>query len=230
MAEGFSQVSVSAAIDAAVDARAMLKHPFYQAWSQGRLSQDILAEYAKQYFHHVEAFPRAVSAVHAQCPDREGRRMLAENLAEEEGLGQGKQDHAALWMMFANALGADAGAVQSVVSNPETQKLIDAFRDLSRQSYAAGLGALYAYESQLPAVSATKIDGLDRFYGVTDENAIRFFRVHEAADVEHSAVCRELLNKLPADQRSEAIAGGAAMAGALWDFLSGVQRQAGLHC
>jgi pyrroloquinoline-quinone synthase len=230
MAEGFSQVSVSAAIDAAVDARAMLKHPFYQAWSQGRLSQDILAEYAKQYFHHVEAFPRAVSAVHAQCPDREGRRMLAENLAEEEGLGEGKQDHAALWMMFANALGADAGAVQTVVRNPETQKLIDAFRDLSRHSYAAGLGALYAYESQLPAVSATKIDGLDRFYGVTEESAIRFFRVHEAADVEHSAVCRDLLNKLPADQRSDAIAAGGAMAGALWDFLSGVQREAGLHC
>lgn len=230
MAEGFSQVSVSAAIDAAVDARAMLKHSFYQAWSEGRLSQDILAEYAKQYFHHVEAFPRAVSAVHAQCPDREGRRMLAENLAEEEGLGEGKQDHAALWMMFANALGADAGAVQGVVRNTETQKLIDAFRDLSRRSYAAGLGALYAYESQLPAVSATKIDGLDRFYGVTDENAIRFFRVHEAADVEHSAVCRDLLNKLPADQRGDAIEGGAAMAGALWDFLSGVQREAGLHC
>ena len=64
--------------------------------------------------------------------------MLAENLAEEEGVGEGKQDHATLWMMFANALGADAGAVQGVVRNPETQKLIEAFRDLSRQSYAAG--------------------------------------------------------------------------------------------
>lgn len=230
MAEGFSQVSVSAAIDAAVDARAMLKHPFYQAWSEGRLSQTILADYAKQYFHHVEAFPRVVSAVHSQCPDREGRRMLAENIAEEEGLGEGQQDHATLWMMFANALGADADAVNSVARNPETQKLIDTFRTLSTRSYAAGLGALYAYESQLPGVSTTKIDGLDRFYGVTEENAIRFFRVHEAADVEHSAVCRQLLDKLPADQRREALDGGAELAGALWDFLTGVQREAGLHC
>lgn len=230
MAEGFTQVSVSAAIDAAVDARAMLKHPFYQAWSEGRLTQGVLSEYARQYFHHVEAFPRAVSAVHAQCPDREGRRMLAENLAEEEGLGEGRQDHATLWMMFANALGADEASVRAVARNPETQNLIDTFSALSKRSYAAGLGALYAYESQLPGVSGTKIDGLDRFYGVTAENAIRFFRVHEAADVEHSAVCRALLDRLPADQRAEAIEGGAVLARALWDFLSGVQREAGLHC
>ncbi len=57
-------------------------------------SLDTLRAYARQYFHHVEAFPRAVSAVHSACPDRDGRRMLAENLAEEEGIEAGKQDHA----------------------------------------------------------------------------------------------------------------------------------------
>ena len=60
----------------------MLSHPFYQAWTEGRLPLDTLRAYARQYFHHVEAFPRAVSAVHSACPDRDGRRMLAENLAE----------------------------------------------------------------------------------------------------------------------------------------------------
>ena len=33
------------------------------------------------------------------------------------------------------------------------QTLIDTFRKLSRGSYASGLGALYAYESQLPAIA-----------------------------------------------------------------------------
>ena len=78
--------TVSQAIDAKVAARAMLSHPFYQAWTEGRLSLETLRSYARQYFHHVEAFPRAVSAVHSVCPDRDGRRMLAENLAEEEGV------------------------------------------------------------------------------------------------------------------------------------------------
>jgi pyrroloquinoline-quinone synthase len=230
MAEGFSAFNVSTAIDAAVSARAMLSHPFYQAWSEGRLTQDNLAEYAKQYFHHVEAFPRVVSAAHAACPDRVGRRMLAENLSEEEGLEAGKQDHASLWLQFAAAMGASKAEVNGVTLNAETQALIDTFRALSTRSYASALGALYAYESQLPGVSTTKIDGLKRFYGVDSADAIRFFTVHETADVEHSAVCRQLLDALPADQREEAIDAGAKLAGALWDFLSGVQHQAGLAC
>jgi len=222
-------MSVSAAIDAKVTAKAMLSHPFYRAWTQGRLPLDTLRAYARQYFHHVEAFPRAVSAVHAGCPEPAGRRMLAENLAEEEGLAAGKQAHAALWLMFACGLGESEADVRAQQLNPETQALIDTFRRLSRQSYAAGLGALYAYESQFPGVAAAKIDGLVERYGIADEPTLRFFRVHESADVEHSAVCRGLLDRLPADSRAEAVAAGEELAGALWNFLSGVEGGASLN-
>ena len=222
-------MSVSTAIDAKVAERTMLKHPFYQAWTEGRLPLDTLRAYARQYFHHVEAFPRAVSAVHSACDDRDGRRMLAENLAEEEGLDAGKQDHATLWLMFACGLGEDEAAVRAQALNAETQALIDAFRKLSRRSYASGLGALYAYESQFPAVAAAKVEGLIERYGINDEETLRFFRVHESADVEHSDVCRRLLDRLPEDQREEAIAAGAELAGALWNFLSGVEAAASVH-
>ena len=222
-------ITVSTAIDGKVDARAMLKHPFYQAWTEGRLPLDTLRDYARQYFHHVEAFPRAVSAVHSGCEDRDGRRMLAENLAEEEGLESGKQDHASLWLMFACGLGESEDAVRAQSLNPETQALIDTFRKLSRQSYAAGLGALYAYESQFPGVASAKIEGLIDRYGIEAEETLRFFRVHESADVEHSAVCRALLDRLPEGHREEAIAAADELAGALWDFLSGVEARASVH-
>jgi pyrroloquinoline-quinone synthase len=216
-------MTVSATIDAKVAGRAMLSHPFYQAWTEGRLPLDTLRAYARQYFHHVEAFPRAVSAVHSACPDRDGRRMLAENLAEEEGVESGKQDHASLWLMFAAGLGESEDAVRAQALNPETQALIDTFRKLSRRSYASGLGALYAYESQFPGVARAKIEGLIDRYGVADEETLRFFRVHESADVEHSAVCRALLDRLPAGEQEETIAAGEELAGALWNFLSGVE-------
>ena len=222
-------MTVSSRIDSKVAERAMLNHPFYQAWTEGRLPLDTLRAYARQYFHHVEAFPRAVSAVHSACPDRNGRRMHAENLAEEEGIEAGKQDHATLWMMFACGLGENDAAVRDQQLNPETQGLIDTFRKLSRQSYAAGLGALYAYESQFPGVASAKIDGLIERYGVEDEATLRFFRVHEGADVEHSRVCRELLDRLPETEREEAVAAGEELAGALWNFLSGVERTATVH-
>ena len=222
-------VTVSSRIDSKVAERAMLKHPFYQAWTEGRLPLDTLRDYARQYFHHVEAFPRAVSAVHSACPDRDGRRMLAENLAEEEGLDAGKQDHASLWLMFACGLGEDESAVRAQQLNSETSELIDTFRRLSSRSYASGLGALYAYESQFPGVASAKIEGLIERYGIADEETLRFFRVHESADVEHSRVCRDLLDRLPEDQRGEAVAAGEELAGALWNFLSGVEREATIH-
>ena len=224
-----TSTKTSAVIDTKVADRAMLKHPFYQAWTEGRLPLDTLRAYARQYFHHVEAFPRAVSAVHSACPDRDGRRMLAENLAEEEGIEAGKQDHASLWLMFAAGIGEGEGAVRAQDLNEETQALIETFRRLSRQSYAAGLGALYAYESQFPAVAGAKIEGLADRYGVTDEETLRFFRVHESADVEHSSVCRALLDRLPEAEKAEAVAAGEELAGALWNFLSGVEARASLN-
>lgn len=224
-----TELAVSAQIDAAVAQRAMLKHPFYQAWTEGRLPLDTLRAYARQYFHHVEAFPRAVSAVHSGCPDRDGRRMLAENLAEEEGIDAGKQDHATLWMMFACGLGENEEAVRAQALNAETQHLIDTFRRLSRKSYASGLGALYAYESQFPAVATAKIDGLIERYGVSDEETLRFFKVHQSADVEHSDVCRRLLDRLPEADRAEALTASEELADALWGFLSGVEANASVN-
>src|SRR6188472_1252703 len=207
-------LTVSSRIDSKVSERTILSHPLYQAWTEGRLPLDTLREYARQYFHHVDAFPRAVSAVHSACPDRDGRRMLAENLAEEEGLEAGKQDHASLWLMFACGLGENEPAVRAQQPNPETLALIETFRKLSRRSYASGLGALYAYESQFPAVASAKIEGLVERYGIDDEETLRFFKVHESADIEHSAVCRALLDRLSDDQRDEAIAAGEELAGA----------------
>ena len=218
--------SVSAIIDELVARKRMLDHPFYQAWTEGTLSVSTLRAYARQYYHHVEAFPRAVSAVHSNCPDRDGRRMLAENLAEEEGIELGKQDHASLWLMFAGGLGADSAEVHGEQLNPETWTLIAAFRKLTRKSYASGLGALYAYENQFPEIARAKIGSLIDRYGIADEPTLRFFRVHESADVEHSAVCRKLLDQLPAEQREEAIAAADELAAALWNFLSGVERSA----
>jgi pyrroloquinoline-quinone synthase len=155
--------------------------------------------------------------------------MLAENLAEEEGIETGKQDHATLWLMFACGLGEDEEAVRAEQLNSETTGLIETFRRLSRRSYASGLGALYAYESQFPGVATAKIEGLIGRYGIEDEETLRFFRVHATADVEHSSVCRELLDRLPAAARAEAIAAGEELAGALWNFLSGVEADASVN-
>src|SRR3989338_10448822 len=82
--------------------RHLLKHEFYQAWSKGTLSREILQCYAAQYYHQVQSFPRFISRVHTECPMIEARKVLLENLVDEEIHGK---DHPQLWMQFAEGLG-----------------------------------------------------------------------------------------------------------------------------
>ena len=56
-------------LNAMVEERSLLKHPFYQTWSAGGLTLERLRDYAAQYYRHVEAFPRYLSALHSRCED-----------------------------------------------------------------------------------------------------------------------------------------------------------------
>lgn len=200
----------------------MLKHPFYQAWSEGRLSQSILAEYAKQYYAHVRAFPAYVSAVHSHCDDLPIRQELLENLIEEE---RGNENHPELWLRFAEGLGVAREAVKDAELLPATRDSVARLKSLTQsEDYREGLAALYAYESQIPEVAKTKREGLKSFYGIDDERAVSFFRVHESIDLLHQDVA---LRTLEQQCRTEAEARRAAAAAneaakALWGFLDGV--------
>ncbi|WP_412707465.1 iron-containing redox enzyme family protein [Candidatus Rickettsia kedanie] len=57
--------------------------------------------YAKEYYHHVTAFPRYISAIHSKCSDIQARQILLGNLIEEE---QGEENHPELWKRFAEGL------------------------------------------------------------------------------------------------------------------------------
>ena len=62
----------------------LLKHPFYKSWNEGKLTREIIKDYAEQYYQHVKAFPRYISATHSLCEDIEKRKILLENLQDEE--------------------------------------------------------------------------------------------------------------------------------------------------
>src|SRR2546430_1864541 len=151
-------------IDHDIADRHLLKHPFYLAWTRGELSKEALTDYAKQYFHHVAAFPTYLSAVHSQCDDQATRRQILDNLIDEEA---GSPNHIDLWLKFVEGLGLDAFQPAQTKPTPETQNLINAFRSVCRDgSVAQGLAVLYAYESQIPAICESKIDGLRKHYGI----------------------------------------------------------------
>ena len=206
-----------AAIDEQIAAKHLLTHPFYLAWTRGELSKQALQDYAQQYYHHVAAFPTYLSAVHANCDEQATRKQILANLADEEA---GDPNHPELWLRFNDSLGAK----RDVAPTPETRDLIRTFRDICRNgSTAEGLAALYAYESQIPSVSESKIDGLQKHYGFSDPTAYEYFSVHVEADREHAAAERTMLSDYVNETNASSVhAAVARVLNALWEMLSGV--------
>ena len=44
-------------IDRVIEERSLLNHPFYQAWSDGKLTRESLTGYSKEYYQLVKAVP-----------------------------------------------------------------------------------------------------------------------------------------------------------------------------
>lgn len=205
--------------------RNLLNHPYYQAWSNGELSQESLKKYAAQYYSQVQSFPRFISRVHTGCPEIAARKVLLTNLVDEEIHGT---DHPTLWMQFAEGMGATRDEVNAEQPIAETTTMVDKFYELAERDWRDGLCALYAYECQVPDVSASKIAGLKKFYNISDEKTLEFFTAHQAYDVEHSQQVAQLIEKY-ADAEKAKVATREA-ADALWGFLDGMCREAGIEC
>jgi len=200
----------------------LLKHPFYQAWNEGKLNREIIKDYAEQYYHHVKAFPRYISATHSICEDISDRKILLENLNDEEN---SKNDHPKLWKQFALALGADKDNIEKVKIEVFTSQMIENFFKQARSSYAEGLASLYTYERQIPEIADVKIKGLKDHYGVTSDDGLAFFQVHKEADVYHRKECENLLDGLSVQDQEKAEKAALKTAKFLWNFLSGISKK-----
>lgn len=213
-------------LQAIISERHLLTHPFYIAWTQGKLTRNHLKHYAEQYFHHVLAFPTYISAVHFNTPHIDGdisvRQEILENLISEE---RGEKNHPALWQNFALALGSSEAELKTTKMLESTATLIDTFRNICIQSpFYAGLAALYVYESQIPEVAAVKIDGLQQFYGMNDTADYEFFTVHQTADIYHAESELQLMETYANTEEkvSEVLNAAQIAADTLWQFLDGV--------
>ena len=216
-------------IDKDIAAKHLLTHPFYLAWTRGELSREALVDYARQYYQRVAAFPTYLSAIHSKCDDQATRKEVLKNLIDEEA---GSPNHPELWLNFAEGLGMTAHDAQNAVKWPETKNLIDTFRSVCRDgSTAEGLATLYAYESQIPAICESKIDGLKKHYGFVDPKRYEYFSVHIEADREHSEAEQKLLGGYLDNQNFESVRASVnRVLDALWEMLSGVCRRHAIAC
>ena len=210
-------------LDARIAKYDLLSHPFYKAWSHGKLTREDLREYGREYFHHVDAFPSYLDEFTACLPQGHLRHAVVANRDEEAGT-DGSRPHAELWLDFVEGMGGSRETGSSQVA--EIRNLIASFHAVVRErTPEEALGAFYAYESQVPRVASEKARGLREMYGA-DEKTCGYFTLHTTADVYHSNVWRNQLKRIvegnpAAGQRALAAAENAAKA--LWNALDGIE-------
>ncbi|AEB56009.1 MULTISPECIES: CADD family putative folate metabolism protein [Chlamydia] len=206
-------------LDKNINQKHMLNHTFYMKWSKGELTKDQLKAYAKDYYLHIKAFPRYISAIHSRCDNLEARKLLLENLMDEEA---GNPNHIGLWKNFAYALGVTEEELENHVPSAAAQKKVDTFlRWCSGDSLSAGISALYTYESQIPAVAESKISGLKQYFGFTSPEGYEYFSVHKDVDVKHAREEKVLIETLLNNDCNKILQASREVCDALYEFLDG---------
>ena len=203
----------------------MLCHPFYKAWSAGSLTRDDLREYARDYYHHVEAFPSYLADFSARLDDGELRRAVLANMRDENGSSEEGVPHAELWLDFAEGMGSHRD-LESHEPVGEIRQLIEHFRRVANEgTQEEALATFYAYESRVPRIAQEKERGLREMYGA-DDRTCGYFSLHSTADVYHSRVWRSQLERRIAAHPEAAPAALDAAENAarmLWQALDGIE-------
>ncbi|EPA04767.1 TenA family transcriptional regulator [Candidatus Nitrosarchaeum limnium] len=177
-------------IDEMIEERSLLKHPFYQMWSDGKLNLDSLAGYSKEYFQLVKAVPSFMTPIIEKAPNHVINELI--NNQQEES------DHIKSWIKFSGELGVSENELINYKGLEKTRKSVMDLSELM-STYEGGACAMYAFEKEIPKISQTKLDGLAEFYGISTEEATEYFKLHTEADIRHAASWKNILEKASSD-------------------------------
>ena len=203
-------------------------HPLWLELADGKLSREQLKLFAVQFFLQVREFPRAVSAMHANCPFPAERIELAESIYEEEtGRISGcNQPHPELFIRFGEAVGLSRSEMTEGRPLPATRALIDWFELSTKQrSFIEAAAAInLAAEGQVPGAFGPMARRLQENYGLSRE-AVAFWDIHEMADKEHSDVGDHIVVHHATDALTQARVREALQHSldAWWQFFDGIQ-------
>ncbi len=101
-------------LDALLEGRRLLDHPFYRRWSRGEVSVDELRAYAAQYRHFEAMLPQHLGEVAASASGGALREQALRNREDEA-------THLQLFDAFAQGL----GAVEPAAPSPAMAHLLD---------------------------------------------------------------------------------------------------------
>jgi pyrroloquinoline-quinone synthase len=204
-------------IDYEIEKRSLLKHRFYQMWSEGKLTFDHLQGYSKEYFQLVKVVPKFVENIFNMVTNPSLNRDISQSLKEE-------YEHIEPWIVFSTAMGVKRKDLTSYKGQTETNKAVSTLSRLTELSLEEAVASMYAYEKELPKISRSKIDGLNKFYGVKSHHATKYFEIHEEVDLRHSELWKNILQTIPEEKQKFALSAAINSLEAQNKLLDSVQK------
>ena len=178
-------------IDRIIEERSLLNHPFYQTWSDGKLTHEALAGYSKEYYQLVKAVPIFMTQLMDQVPS---------SLYDELDFHQQEEfSHIGMWERFASGLGVSRNDLLNYNGLYKTNHAISGMHQLMG-SLESGAVAMYALEKEIPKISQIKLEGLAEFYGLTSEDVTKYFKEHTEVDIRHTASWKKLINLVTSEE------------------------------
>ena len=176
-------------IDQIIEEKSLLKHPFYEMWSDGKLELESLKGYSKEYYQLVKQVPHFMEPM-VEDADSDLKDELIQNMKEEAA-------HIPLWEKFAGSMGISESELQGYQGLEKTNRAVSNLGSLMDPDN--GACAMYAFEKEIPKVSKTKLEGLKEFYGIDTKDAIEYFEEHMTADIRHVASWEKIINNTTVD-------------------------------
>jgi pyrroloquinoline quinone (PQQ) biosynthesis protein C len=171
-------------------------HPFFRAFGEGKLPLSAMGRYLALHYHFVSFALRSFGLFYTRFYDLEDvRKMMAENLAEEEGLkaiqqpGHEPHDHNELILRFCRAAGLSDADVRHMKLPPAWwARSLYYYNTVATEPVGVVLAMQSTQEGQMPGlISEVLLPAFEKHYGFKHGTPeIEFFTEHQAADVEHS--------------------------------------------
>ncbi|MGH9081864.1 MAG: TenA family transcriptional regulator [Acidimicrobiales bacterium] len=212
------------ALEAAVAGKHSQASPFSVAWSEGRLQRDHFAFWVAQHLHYVGHFSEWLGAMFADCPYKDARDFLLQNMWEEE-MGT---PHTELLIRFGEACGWSRERILGTPALPTTNGLRYWCETLAKSHDFVGSSAalIVGLESQTPGIYTRQLPPLREKYGFTEDETI-FFDVHISSDVVHGERGYQIVEKYAdtPDEQERCLDLVHRAAGMRWMYMGGLYQE-----
>ena len=202
------------------------RHPFFKAFAEGKLALKALGRYQALHYHFVGYAVRSFGLFYTASTHLDDvRKMIAENLAEEEGFkalpqpGHKAQDHVELILRFCRAAGLTDEEVRNMKMPPAWwARSLYYYQTVATEPVGVVLAMQSTQEGQMPGlISEVLLPAFEKHYGFKRAAPeIEFFTEHDSADVEHSRrqsdLCARYLNTPELEARPDSRPGDLRIA------------------